>query len=139
VKTLSVLVVLVLLVTTVAVSGSRAGPRPAVSAAHRQCFEIAAAPAGGCSSLVSARAAFDEIGADRDVYTGDQFGDAGFDQGQDLSSPEFWREVLVAAVTAIAYTLAEEAAKWAAERLGGGNMPAVFDTQIPAGVFDPVK
>jgi hypothetical protein len=139
-KAITMLVVLILVVTMAAASGTRAATRPAVSAAYEQCLGLAGAPPERCLPLVSARRAFDDFGADRDVYAGDQFGDAGFDQGQELSSPEFWRELAVNLATAALFVVAEEVAKWAAERLrGGGDAPGTIEVQIPPALFDPVR
>lgn len=138
-KTLSILLTLVLLVAVVAARGSLAQPIPATSAAFQHCVRSEAAPSGRCLPVGALRAGLDEIGVDQ---TTGQIGDAGgyYDagEGEQLSNPDLWREIAVAALNAGLYALVGEFARWAGERLFGGAMPAPQRSTLPPALFDPV-
>lgn len=136
-KTVAGLLVLVFLVAAVAVRGSRAQPLPEASTAFRQCHGAPAQMSGRCLPVSSALTGMADMGVDGDVaYVGDYGGDYAYSQEESLSSPEWWREIALAAVTAGLQALALEAAKWAAERLGG-EAPGQLQTQLVPELFDP--
>ena len=141
-KTVAGLMVLVFLVTAVAVRGSRAQPLPEASTAFQQCHGASAQMSGQCLPASSALVGLADMGVDDDVayggdYWGGDWGDRSYGQEESLSSPEWWREVALAAVTAGLQALALEAARWAAERLGG-EAPGQLHTQLVPELFDPV-
>jgi hypothetical protein len=91
-KTVGGILALLMLVTVIAVNGSRAGPLPATGAAFRQCLGEDAPSDGRCAPAGSFTAGVDEVGAG---HTLDQvgYGDFGQARGGDLSAPEFWSEI----------------------------------------------
>jgi hypothetical protein len=139
-KTLSVLLTLVLLVAVVAARGSLAQPMPATSAAFQHCIRSEAAPSGRCLPVGVLRAGLADMGVDE---MGGQIGGVGgyFDagQGEQLSNPDLWREIAVAAFNAGLYALVGELARWAGERLFGAAVPAPQRVAIPPALFDPVR
>jgi hypothetical protein len=141
VKTMAGLLVLVCLVTAVAVRGSRAQPLSEASTAFRQCHEAPARTSGRCVPVSSALMGLADMGVDGDTayggdYGGDHGGDYSYGRQESLSSPEWWREVALAVVTAGIQALALEVAKWAGERLGG-EAPGQLQTQLVPELFDP--
>jgi hypothetical protein len=146
-KTLSLLLTLVLLVTVVAVNGSRAQPLPGLSTAFQQCVGHEAVLLGRCLPIGALRTGLADFGGDESVDIGG-YGDAGgyydaggfYDagEGDQFSSPDLWREIAVAALNAGLFALAGEVARWAGERLAGGGAGSTdLRVSVPSTVFDP--
>lgn len=135
-------------VAGIAVSGSRAQSLPGESLAFQQC--LGGSPQTGDRCIrpgISVRlAAGEDIGGDRAV---DQVGDtgwAGWDgwgstvgQVENVSDPEFWREILVAVVTKALEHLAQKAVDWGWERFVGTVSSEVVELGQTPTIFDPVR
>jgi hypothetical protein len=139
VKTVSVLLILVVLVAGIAVNGSRAQPMPGTSVAFQQCLEGAGGTAERCRSLVTVLAAMEEVGGE---LAGSQFGDVGGDIGGDmggfggdLASPEFWRDVATRVLDAFLGGLIKAFVK----HLVGSSLPMHLDAQVDPALFDPIR
>lgn len=137
-KTIAGILVLVMLVTVVAVSGSRAQPLPGSSVAFQQCLEQASPSGDRCASAVSFVAGIDEIGGDRAM---DQagYGDFGQAHGGDLSSPEWPGALALAVFTAVLVRAAEHLVDWAFDRYWGGGLSADLPAHVSPLIFDPIK
>jgi hypothetical protein len=134
-KTIAGILMLVILVTLVAVSGSRAQPLPASSVAFQQCLGQAALSDGRCTSAVGHVAGVDEFGGDRAMHQAG-YGDLGHAQGGDLSSPEFWRDIGWPVIKAVIL----EVMRWALDRYFGGDSSADLTTEYASPIiFDPAK
>jgi hypothetical protein len=140
-KTVAGILVLVMLVTLVAVSGSRAQPLPGSSVAFRQCLEQASLSGGRCTSAVSIVAGLEEVGGDRAM---DQvgYGDLGQAKGGDLSSPE-WpaavARVIGPIVVAALVRVAENFVDRMFDRYWGGGLFADLPADVSPVIFDPVE
>ena len=137
-KTIAGILVLVMLVTVVAVSGSRAQPLPGSSVAFQQCLDQASPPGDRCASAVTIVAGVDEVGGERDMNQAAAYG-GDFGQGQDLSSPDLWQAVLAAIVVAVAVRAAEHVVDRVFDRYWGGALSADLPAHVSPLIFDPVK
>src|SRR5687768_12509735 len=122
--------ILVILVTAIAVNGSRAQALSATSVAFDQCLGHARS-AERCSSLGS-RVGFveDSVGAIETGAYGDSGlngGDLGDHQVAELSNPELWQEIFVHVLEAFLLAVARRAA----ERVHiGGTLPIMLDARL---------
>lgn len=142
VKTLSVLLLLVMLVGGIAVNGSRAQPLPGTSVAFQQCLEGAGKTAGRCRSLVTTLAAMEEVGGD---LVGDVTGGIGGDVGGDVGGiggdvggvggDDFLKDLAAKALEAFLVGLA----KYVVTHFVGGGLPITLDAQADSTLFDPVR
>jgi hypothetical protein len=140
-RTTSVVLMLVLFVTTVAVGGSRAEPIPGASVAFQQCQGPQAEQPASCRPggpiLIS-----EDFGMDRDTVQAADYGwDSGWDYGESqaeqLASPEFWRELVTAAVRAGVVAFAAEFAARLADQYFGNQMFVVAEARGEPTLFDP--
>ena len=138
-KTVSVLLILVVLVAGIAVNGSRAQPMPGTSVAFQQCLEGSGGTAERCRSLVAVLAAMEEVGVElAGSQVGDVGGDIGGDMGGfggDLASPEFWRDVATRVLDAFLGGLIKAFVK----HLVGNSLPMHLDAQVDPALFDPIR
>jgi hypothetical protein len=143
VKTVSVLLILVVLVAGIAVNGSRAQPMPGTSVAFQQCLEGSGETAERCRSLVAVLAAMEEVGVE---LGGSQVGDVGGSIGGDiggdmggfggdLESPEFWRDVATRVLDAFLGGLIKAFVR----HLVGSSLPMHLDAQVDPALFDPIR
>jgi len=139
VKTVSVLLILVVLVAGIAVNGSRAQPMPGTSVAFQQCLEGSGGTAERCRLLVAVLAAMEEVGVELGgSQVGDVGGDIGGDMGGfggDLASPEFWRDVATRVLDAFLGGLIKAFVK----HLVGNSLPMHLDAQVDPALFDPIR
>lgn len=136
-KTIAGILVLVIFVTVVAVSGSRAQPLPGSSVAFQQCLELASPSGDRCASAVTIVAGVDEVGGGRDMDQAAAYGgDFGQAHGGDLSSPDFWAQI----ARQVFEVVVREVVRWALDRHFGGGGSADLTTAYAASeIFDPVK
>ena len=129
-KVVSLLLAVLVIFTTVTAGGSqvRAG---VTSPAFDHCLRVPGS--ASCRPGVRTIAAAEEFGANAggDVYGGVDARDGG---GHDLSSPDFWQEVLAAVVRA---GLVELARQVALSVIGGSQPQPDLEAVVRDNLFDP--
>lgn len=132
-KVVGLLLAALVLCTSVAAGGSNALAADVTSPAFDQCLR-APSTTGPCRPAVRVVAGAEEFGAG----AGDAIGgvDAREGNGQNLSSPEWWQEVVAAGVRAFLVEFARQAAD---SLIGGAQSQSDAEAAIPPDLFDPAR
>lgn len=138
-KAIAGLLVLVMLITVVAATGSRAQPLMASSVAFQQCLNQAAPSGDRCASVLALAAGAADFAAEfagehamnqASNYGGD------FGQGQDVGEPDPW-------VTAFAREFVKFVLVWvldrALDRYFGGSLSTDLSAYTSPELFDAVR
>jgi hypothetical protein len=131
VKVVSLFLAMLVLVTAVTAGGGLVQAADVTSPAFDHCLRAGAA-AAACRPAVRIVASAEEFGnLAGEAYGGVDAVDAG---GNDLSSPEFWQEVLAAIVRAGLVELARQLA----DSVIGGSLPdSGLEAVVRPDLFDP--